>query len=219
LILDKQSVLKYIGEKKLRIEPLSTELLQNVGIDLRISERILRLKSEKKELDTYRATNLDQYYRAQTGRSFVIKAGENILASTIERIILPTDLVGFVHLKSTYARLGLLLSTGVVSPGFEGKLTFEMHGGSFPIRIHSNEAILCVFLAKLASNAKPYEGRYQGQSGPLMPRLIRKEGRENKSKQTRVKRVSARELGGTRTRESYKKYFSRLVSSTFAYLK
>lgn len=56
-----------------------------------------------------------------------IKPGEFMLATTIEKVKIPPDLMGVVKGKSSIARLGLMIEcAGICDPGFEGTITLEL---------------------------------------------------------------------------------------------
>jgi dCTP deaminase len=80
--------------------------------------------------------------------------------------------MGFVSLKSTYARLGLSIPPTIVNAGSEGELTIELIGGPFPVKIRRGDRIVQIVFVKLSSpTQKPYSGRYQNQRGPTIPRI------------------------------------------------
>ena len=90
--------------------------------------------------------------------------GRFCLASAIEEFDMPTDLVGVVHDKSTWARQGLSVFNTVIEPGFKGGLTLELvfHGNKELI-IPAGSGIAQVIFTTLAHDAR-YEGKYSGQS-------------------------------------------------------
>ena len=89
------------------------------------------------------------------------------LASAIEEFDMPTDLVGIVHDKSTWARRGLSVFNTVVEPGWKGFLTLElMYHGSGHLHIPAGAGIAQV-LFHATTTAARYEGKYQNQ--PDMP--------------------------------------------------
>jgi dCTP deaminase len=91
------------------------------------------------------------------------------LASTVEEFFMPTDLVAFVHDKSTWARRGLSLFNTVIEPGWQGFLTLELVN-------HSNEMLIInagdpiaqiIFMRLEEPTENPYTGKYQNQKrGP-----------------------------------------------------
>jgi len=86
-----------------------------------------------------------------------------VLASAIERFRMPTDLVGIVHDKSTWARRGLSVFNTVIEPGWEGYLTLELvYHGWRPLRIVEGSGIAQVIFHRTTDKVR-YEGKYQGQ--------------------------------------------------------
>lgn len=86
------------------------------------------------------------------------------LGSTLERLTVPDDLMAFVELRSTWARLGFMLPPTIVDAGFDGTLTLELWTAGvvdFPI----GERFAHIVFARLTSPGVPYQGRYQGQRG------------------------------------------------------
>lgn len=92
-----------------------------------------------------------------------------VLASAMERLNLPSDLVAMVHDKSTWARRGLFLQNTVAEPGWHGYLTLELTWhGSGPLVIEEGTPIAQVIFHKLdAPTEQPYRGKYQNQ--PAVP--------------------------------------------------
>ena len=91
------------------------------------------------------------------------------LASTMEEFFMPTDLVAFVHDKSSWARRGLSLFNTVIEPGWRGFLTLELVNHSTdPIRLLSGSPIAQIIFMRMEEPAeKPYAGKYQDQKrGP-----------------------------------------------------
>ena len=89
--------------------------------------------------------------------------GRFIIASTIEEFDMPTDLVGIVHDKSSWARQGLSVFNTVIESGWKGFLTLELvfHGNKELI-IPAGAGIAQVIFSQLAQPAQ-YEGKYQNQ--------------------------------------------------------
>jgi dCTP deaminase len=86
------------------------------------------------------------------------------LASTLEHITMPNDLLGIVHDKSTFARMGLALQNTVIEPGWRGYLTLELSNHSSDlIFIPAGSPIAQIVFHVLDKPTQPYEGRYQDQ--------------------------------------------------------
>ncbi len=70
---------------------------------------------------------------------FILHPNEFALASTLEYIILPNDIAGRLEGRSTWGRVGLQVhsTAGLVDPGFQGTLTFELHNmGKLPLPLY-----------------------------------------------------------------------------------
>lgn len=70
---------------------------------------------------------------------FILHPGEFALGSTLEYITLPNNIAGRLEGRSTWGRVGLQVhsTAGLVDPGFEGTLTFELHNmGKLPLPLY-----------------------------------------------------------------------------------
>lgn len=94
----------------------------------------------------------------------VYSPGNFTIASAIEEFDVPTDLVGIVHDKSTWARRGLSVFNTVIEPGFKGGLTLEIvYHGRAPLLVPAGAGIAQVIFHQTSMEAS-YDGKYQGQS-------------------------------------------------------
>jgi len=74
--------------------------------------------------------------------------------------------MAFVNLRSSFARLGLLIPPTIVDAGFEGQLTIELIGSSFPVKLKKGTRFLhLIFDRTLTPVEYPYRSKYQGQRG------------------------------------------------------
>lgn len=96
--------------------------------------------------------------------------GQFALASSLEHFTVPGDLVGFVHDKSSLARLGLFLGMGVVESGWRGHLTIEIKNQGYrPIHLLAGQPIAQIVLHLVANPTEGYNGRYQDQADEPTP--------------------------------------------------
>jgi dCTP deaminase len=104
----------------------------------------------------------------------VVVGAKFVLASTLECFDMPTDLLGQVTDKSTWARRGVAVQNTIIEPGWRGYLTVELtnHGGA-PIKIQAGDPIAQIIFFRLEAPTKcPYQGKYQDQqAGPQSARL------------------------------------------------
>lgn len=95
--------------------------------------------------------------------------GDFVLASTIEHFTMPSDVLGIVHDKSSWARKGLAVQNTVIEPGWKGYLTLELtHHGPHPITIRRGSPIAQIVFHYLDEVTNGYDGKYQNQvRGPV----------------------------------------------------
>jgi dCTP deaminase len=90
--------------------------------------------------------------------------GNFTIASAIEEFQMPSDLVGIVHDKSTWARQGLSVLNTVIENGWCGWLTLELfYHGRERLEIPAGAGIAQVIFHQTSCNAY-YDGKYQNQA-------------------------------------------------------
>jgi len=78
--------------------------------------------------------------------------------------------IGFVHDKSTWARLGIAVQNTVIEPGWEGYLTLEItnHSRDRVTILRGSGIAQVIFQFLDLPSEKPYDGKYQDQArGPV----------------------------------------------------
>ena len=87
------------------------------------------------------------------------------LASSLERFIMPRNLIGLVKDKSSHARAGMSVFNTVLEPGWTGWLTLELvNHGWHPLHLVAGEGVAQVVFHTLdAPTEQPYAGGYQNQ--------------------------------------------------------
>lgn len=76
-----------------------------------------------------------QESRRQIGETFILHPSQTILATSLEYIKLPTDVMLMLFMRSSYSRLGLSVST-IVQPGYCGCISLELTNNNFtPINL------------------------------------------------------------------------------------
>lgn len=100
--------------------------------------------------------------------------GEFCLAQTIEYVRIPPDFAARVEGRSSLGRLGLAvhITAGFIDPGFEGRITLELHNVGFAtLRLVPGTRISQIVFHRMSGPAElPYGlrrgSKYQGQSSP-----------------------------------------------------
>lgn len=100
----------------------------------------------------------------QAGEAVVVPPDAVLLIGTLEQVKFPTDLIGFLYLRSSYARRGLLpWSQGIIEPGYEGTITVVLHNHSKNyLPIVGNQKICHLMFSRASTDTdQPYSDIYQ----------------------------------------------------------
>lgn len=170
----------YTGEKCRENESGNKALsygLSHAGYDLRLSPddfRIVDNNCHCKALDVKRFEESMLYdaplYHERGDSYFILPPLSYGLGVSLERITMPSNIMGICDGKSTYARQGTIINVTPIEPGWSGHLTIcIVNPCAFPVRIYANEGIVQVMLIQLASDVdNAYaDGKYQNQGAKV----------------------------------------------------
>ena len=119
--LSDTDIREFLLRRSLRIEPQPTGSdIQPASVELHLDTDIIANPVDK----THRAIRRS----LADGYIYPLLPGESVLASTVEKVAVPPDLVGEVWGKSSLARIFLQVhcTAGYIDPGFVGKITLEL---------------------------------------------------------------------------------------------
>jgi dCTP deaminase len=162
--------------KRLVITPLlDPNQIGSSSIDLRLGHEFIVTRranlpfvnpTAKEYFETDRRRSEDRISLGR-GRPFYLHPGELVLGSTLEYLLLPPDLAGYVTTRSSWGRVGLVIATAIaVSPGFRGVITFELTNlGYAPLKLYPGLRIAQIVL-HVGNGTSPYTGRYKFPTGP-----------------------------------------------------
>ena len=181
MILSDRSIREALAAGRIVIDPLDDGAVQPSSVDLRLgpSFRVFRnhtlghidVKQDLSELTTLLEADEDD--------PFILHPGEFVLGCTLERVVLPADVVARLEGKSSLGRLGLLIhsTAGFVDPGFDGQLTLELSNvANLPITLYPQMRIGQISFQRMTTAAdEPYGSKklgskYHGQRGPVPSR-------------------------------------------------
>ncbi|MEM0453439.1 MAG: dCTP deaminase [Sulfolobales archaeon] len=172
MILSDFDLRAYLSSGRLKIDPFSEEIVRENGVDLRLGSNYCMIVESNEAFDILGHDDLSKYYECGESEQFVLKPNKRYLLHTLEYVALPPELMGFVELRSTFARLGLMIPPTIIDGGFEGQITIEVLSTSFPITLRAGVRFLHVVFSKLTTPvSKPYKGKYQCQKGVRLPIL------------------------------------------------
>jgi dCTP deaminase len=181
MVLSDRTIRRLIDQRRIRIDPYDDSLLQPSSIDVRV-DRFFRVfhNARYPYIDVKEPQDeLTELVELDGDSPFILHPGEFVLASTLERIRLPDDLVARLEGKSSLGRLGLLIhsTAGFIDPGWDGHVTLELSNvANLPITIYYGMTIGQLSFVQLSEPAeKPYGSgelgsKYQGQKGPTPSR-------------------------------------------------
>src|SRR5215472_10087450 len=111
-------------DENIQIQPASIDL--RLGLDFQTFNFTQQALIDPKDPDTF-AHLTTQVHLAETDK-FIVHPGKFILATTLERVEVPDDLVARLEGRSSIGRLGIVIhsTAGYIDPGFQGTITLEI---------------------------------------------------------------------------------------------
>jgi dCTP deaminase len=184
-ILSDKTIKKYLKEGKIGFEPLQDEKqIQPSSIDMRLGDEFKVFKVIRKPyIDPNDKEDIASYMESTVvpeGEAFIIHPNEFALATTLEYVKVPDDLVARVEGRSSMGRLGVTMhvTAGFIDPGFEGRITLEISNiGSMPVALYPGQRVCqIVFETMTTPSELPYghperNSKYMGQTRPESSRI------------------------------------------------
>lgn len=146
MILSKPDLVRYLAEGRLKIDPpIPEDRVAQVSIDLSLGRKFTEIKREPPgylsaihvDSSVWSSLDLWDHHEADT---FLLRPGKFVLAQTLERVFIPSDVVGLVEGRSSWARLGITIhiTAPKIDPGFNAPITLEMANfGSLPVNLRA----------------------------------------------------------------------------------
>lgn len=183
MILSDRTIREQLEAGRIVIEPLADDAIQPSSVDVRVGHQFRVFANSRYPYIDVRQEmeGLTELVEAVDEEAFILHPGEFVLASTLETLTLPDDLVARLEGKSSLGRLGLLAhaTAGFVDAGWKGALTLELSNvANLPITIYPGMKIGQVAFFQLTTPAdQPYgtgglRSKYQGQQGPTESRFF-----------------------------------------------
>ncbi|MBF0342657.1 MAG: dCTP deaminase [Nitrospirae bacterium] len=161
MILSDRDIKKWLAESRLKITPMP-DLSRQLGpcsIDLRLGNEFCVFEYSRHPFIDLRGTldmeDIMKRVEIKDTDPFIIQPGDFVLATTIESLEIPDNLVGHIDGRSSLGRLGLIIhgTASKFDPGWCGKATLELSNiGRMPIALYPTMRI-CAFTFELLSSA------------------------------------------------------------------
>lgn len=178
--LGRSKLISRIRSEELSVAPLlSPEQIGASSIDLRMGNVVLIVRARgSSHVDPARAmkhatgeshekeAGLQQKherYELKFETSFLLHPGTLALVPTLEWVSLPSDLMGHVTARSTWAREGLSIATAtMIEPGYQGIVTLELANlGEIPIALYPGlELAQISFTDVVGDTTRPKKGQF-----------------------------------------------------------
>jgi dCTP deaminase len=173
-VLSKKEILERIEKGDVKIKPGLDEFqLQAHAIDLRLGYTFMLPKlwhltekgRESINIDHFDKNRKDNFevIELEKGQFFELLPGEFVLASTLETISWPDDLMSVLYPRSSTNRRGLSVDlTGIVDAGYEGQLIIPLRNNtsSQSIKIYPGERFCQITFEDLSSPSGKKDGTY-----------------------------------------------------------
>jgi dCTP deaminase len=180
MVLSDGDIVEHLKQGKIRItpEPDYAKALSSCSVDFRLSNTFMVFEHSRFSfIDPRSPVSIAESMRkiiVADNEPFMMHPGDFVLASTVETLELPDDLVGRLEGRSSLARLGIIVhsTAALFEPGWVGTATMELGNlGRIAVALYPGMRICSFHFEKLTSPAQvPYRlkpgNKYAGQTLP-----------------------------------------------------
>lgn len=185
MILSDRDIKKAIVSGRIKISPkpdLKTQL-GSCSIDLRLGKQFRIFNHSKFAFIDPASPKLSSEMMTKIslspGEPFILQPRDFVLATTIETITLPDDLIGRLEGRSSLGRLGIVVhsTASIFDPGWNGVVVMELGNlGRMPVALHPGMRICSMTFEELTSPAlvpyyKKKSAKYAGQKTPQASKI------------------------------------------------
>ena len=186
MILSDRDILTRLkrGDIVITPEPNLETQLQPASLDLRLGYDFQTFNYTRQALidpaDPATFSQLTTLTQLEHGERFLVHPGEFVLATSLERVEIPADLLARLEGRSSIGRLGIVIhsTAGYVDPGFKGKITLEISNlGRIAVALYPGMRICQIAFEEMSSPVSSGYGerrgaKYQGQNAATASRLF-----------------------------------------------
>lgn len=130
MILTDKEIGRLVSDVKL-IEPFNEEHLQATSYDLTMSDRIQTLSDKQKRMNLYSLDSISSLYREKTIETWYdLKPQEFVLVRIREKINMPENLAAHIRPRTTFNKLGLMLTAQHLNPTYCGHLYLGLYNAT-----------------------------------------------------------------------------------------
>ncbi len=185
MVLSDTDILKAINSGRISISPkpdFSTQL-GSCSIDLRLGNTFRVFEHSKHAfIDPSKkdfSNEITRQIKVKDGEEFIMQPGDFVLAVTLEKVKIPSDLMGRLEGRSSLGRLGIVVhsTASIFDPGWDGNPVLELGNlGRMAVSLKVGMRICAMTFEELSSPAKtPYTdkkfAKYKFQTTPTESRI------------------------------------------------
>jgi dCTP deaminase len=185
MILSDRDIVEALESGRIKIDPAPDLAVQlgSVSVDFRLGQTFMVFEHSRHSfIDPRQPQSIGDAMRTievAEDEPFIMQPGDFALASTIESLELPSDLLGRLEGRSSIARLGITVhsTAAVFEPGWIGTATMELSNlGRMAVALYPGMRI-CAFSFETVSSPvmTPYRtkknNKYSGQMTPRASQL------------------------------------------------
>ena len=166
------------------IDPFDPEMVQPASIDVHLDRYFYRAQTVDPTyvIDPVKSNDdcFEELFEVPEGETFLMNPKDFVLASTVQKLTVPTNMMARFEGKSSLGRIGLLthITAGFIDPGFSGFITLELKNvTNFGIVLHPGMKIGQICFEDLSASVEfPYGSsengsHYQDQVGPTLSKI------------------------------------------------
>lgn len=190
MVLSDRDILRALEEGRIKITPAPdlSRQLGSISVDFRLGTTFMVFEHSRHSfIDPRHPQSIGEAMRTivvEEDQPFIMQPGDFALASTIESLELPDDLLGRLEGRSSIARLGITVhsTAAVFEPGWIGTATMELSNlGRMAVALYPGMRICAFSFETLSSPVQtPYRNKIGNKyAGQITPRasLLSEENR------------------------------------------
>ncbi|HLD25387.1 MAG TPA: dCTP deaminase [Patescibacteria group bacterium] len=185
MILSDGDIKKALVRGRIKITPkidVKTQL-GSCSVDLRLGRQFRVFNHSRlayiDPMNPTLSTDMMREVNLKKHEPFILQPGDFVLATTMESVTLPDDLIGRLEGRSSLGRLGIVVhsTASIFDPGWSGVVVMELgNSGRMPVALYPGMRICSMTFEELSSPALvPYTkkkfAKYVGQKTPLASKI------------------------------------------------
>lgn len=185
MVLSDTDIKKALKEKRIEITPAPDFATQlgSCSIDLRLGDTFRVFEHSKySHIDPAKkdfSNEITREIKIKKGDVFMMQPGDFVLAVTLEKVKIPSDLMGRLEGRSSLGRLGIVVhsTASIFDPGWDGKPVLELGNlGRMAVSLTVGMRICAMTFEELSSPAEtPYASKkfakYKFQDAPVESKI------------------------------------------------